>query len=136
MKTPADRRQPPLAKFDNCFVRGRGDLVSVRSGRRFDFEADNTLAVLDGSLLTLQGGPKEPPAGATASAKLKRVTACLSEHLLNVKAARDEDRHGPGLLALRVTAHDCLFAAAGGKSSDWTKSRRISASGPVASLRE
>ena len=45
-------------------------------------DVDDTLAVLDGSFVTVDGSPMEPPTKPAAQVSLTRVTAYLSEHLL------------------------------------------------------
>ena len=57
---------PPRMRFENCFIRGKGDLLAVRGGRRFELDLDSTLAALDGSLVVAQGSAKEPTMGGPA----------------------------------------------------------------------
>jgi hypothetical protein len=116
MRGGPERRAVPKARFEHCFVRGKGDLLSAHAGRRFELELDSTLAALDGSLAAVSGGAKEPPAGPPAQVRLRRVTAALTEHVLALKAYRDDDRHGPGLAPVQVTSDESLLVAATGRA--------------------
>ncbi len=115
MRMGGERRTAPRVRFEQCFARGKGDLLHARSGRRFDLELDGTLAALDGSVVVAEGGTKEPPSGPASQLRLRRVTAVLTEYLLNVHAAH-ESGHGPGLPPVQVTCDDSLLAAAAGRA--------------------
>ena len=41
-------RSVPRYRFENCFIRGKGDVLAARGGRRFELDLDGTLAALDG----------------------------------------------------------------------------------------
>jgi len=116
MKMGGDRRGVALARFDDCFVRGKGDLLSARGGRRFELELEGTLATLDGTLASAAGGAKEPAAGPPAQLRMRRTTAALTEHLLALRLSRDDDRTGPGLPATQVSTSDSLIVALAGRS--------------------
>ena len=103
-------------RFDDCFVRGKGDLLSTRGGRRFELDLEGTLAALDGAVVSAAGGAKEPAAGAPAQIRLRRTTAAVTEHLLALRLSRDDDRSGPGLPATQVSTQDSLIVALGGRS--------------------
>jgi hypothetical protein len=116
MKMGGDRRGVAHVRFDDCFVRGKGDLLSARGGRRFELELDDSLVALDGALATAAGGAKEPPAGSPALIRLRRTTVAMTEHLLALRLSRDDDRSGPGLPATQVFTSDSLIVALGGRS--------------------
>jgi hypothetical protein len=103
-------------RFDDCFVRGKGDLLTARGGRRFELELDGSLAALDGALASAAGGAREPAAGLPAQIRLRRTTAAVTEHLLAMRLSRDDDRSGPGLPATQVSTTDSLIVALGGRS--------------------
>jgi eukaryotic-like serine/threonine-protein kinase len=107
----------PRVRFDTCFVRGKGDLLAARAGRRFELDVDNTLAALDGSLAVTYGSAREAVAGAPAQVRLRRSTAVVAEHVLDLRSARDEEgRHGAGPTPVAVTSENCLLAAAAGRA--------------------
>jgi hypothetical protein len=116
MRMAGERRGTPAVRFDGGFVRGKGDLVAARGGRRFELDLESSLVALDGSLVSAAGGAKDPPAGAPAQVRLRHVTAAVTEHVLDLRLARDDDRGGPGLPATQVSCADSLLVALGGRS--------------------
>jgi hypothetical protein len=116
VRSGTDRKAVARARFEECFVRGKGDLLSAKAGRRFDLSLDSTLVALDGTLAVVAGGTKEPPPGPPCQLRLRHVTAALTEHVLALKAYRDDDRHGPGLAPVQVTADESLLVAASGRA--------------------
>jgi hypothetical protein len=106
----APRAGTPAIEFEDCLVRGQGDLVSVRVSRPYRLEVKNALVVLNGSLLNVEGNKREatmPAEGATVA--LDRVTAFVSQNLVLLRATADRPAHVP----LRVSsATTCLFASA------------------------
>lgn len=115
-RSSTERRAPPRVRFENSFIRGKGDLLSARFGRRFELDLDNTLVALDGSLAVAFGGGRELPAGNAAQLRLKRTTALLTEHLLELRANRDDEGRPGALSPVAVTCEKCLFAAQSGRS--------------------
>lgn len=115
-RTSTERRAPPRVRFENSFIRGRGDLLSARFGRRFELDLDNTLVALDGSLAVAFGGVREPQVGNAAQLRLKRTTALLTEHLLELRASRDDEGRPGALPPVAVTCEKCLLAAQSGRS--------------------
>ena len=114
MRTPG-QRAAPSARFDSCFVRGKGDLVAVRGGRRFELDVDASLVALDGDLVESAGSPRDPPSAAPSAVRLRRVTA-RTEHVLQLRIGRDEDRRPIGLpSAVQIACDGCLIAAGGGR---------------------
>jgi hypothetical protein len=108
---------PPRIKFDTCVVRGKGDLLAARAGRRFELDVDNTLAALDGSLAVTYGAAREPAGGGPAQVRLRKSTAVVTEHVLDLRSARDDEgRHGAGPTPVAVTSESCLLAAAAGRA--------------------
>lgn len=113
MDPPMPRPMDPHVRLDNCFVRGEGDLVSVRSSRAFNLDVDDSLISLDGSLLMVEAATKEVPAKAHALVNLRQVTAVLGKHLVLLR--REENRQA--LVPTQVAnASSCLFHAARGKA--------------------
>ncbi|MBI3407791.1 MAG: serine/threonine protein kinase [Planctomycetes bacterium] len=95
-------------KFEDCFVRGEGDLLSVRASRPLDLDIRNTLIGLAGSLLAVNGATKEAAAEALAAIKLTRVTAFITEPVHVLRAGKNVK----GLVLTRVeSARDCLFVS-------------------------
>ncbi len=110
-------QQEPRVHLDNCFVRGAGDLVYVRSSRPFELHVENCLVALDGSFLIVDGAGKDPVMRNRSEIVLKQVTAYLTNHLVWLRASRDEGRATKGLTPTYVqSATDCVFASGTGKA--------------------
>jgi hypothetical protein len=112
-------RQPPGSSprihFENCFVRGKGSLFTARGGRRFELDADGTLAALDGSLVVMQGAAREP--AGPSQVRLRRSTAVVTEHVLDLRASRDEEgRPSAGPSPVIVACENALLTAAAGRA--------------------
>jgi hypothetical protein len=116
-------RPGPRVRFEGCFVRGAGDLVAVRPSRAFELRVEESLVALEGSLLVVDGNPREPAASPSGQVSLRRVTAYLSDHLVLLRASKEEGKTTRGLASTQlVSVLDCLFAAANGKALvhlDW-----------------
>ncbi len=79
----------PKVSFENCFIRGDGDLVLARASRPFDVDVRQSLVALTGSLLNVDLGAREAVAAQGHEAlRLDRVTAYLGGHLTRLKAAK------------------------------------------------
>jgi hypothetical protein len=117
---PRASRPTPDVRFQDCFVRGQGDLVAVRASRPFRLDVENALVVLTGSLLSVDGNSDDTPVPAAAQLTLNRLTTYLTDHLVVLRASRT----GKGLVFTQATASDCLFAPAGGKGSCRCRGRR------------
>ncbi len=118
---PQTVRANPEIRLENCFVRGKGELLAVRSSRPFRFQADRSLVVLDGNFLAVKGSAREVSIQPPATVTLSHVTTYLTNHLLWLRAAEppaQSGKNGRGLVQTQITsATDCLFfAAVAGKS--------------------
>ncbi len=105
-------RQAPEVRCEDCFVRGNGNLVTARASRPFKLDLENSLVVLTGSLLTVEGNSDDTPPQPWAQITLTHVTAYLSDHFVHLRAVKNTK----GLVFTNVMASDCLFAPAGTKS--------------------
>jgi serine/threonine protein kinase len=106
----------PRLRFETCFIRGKGDLLTARAGRRFEIDLDGTLAALDGSLVSAGGAAREPAAGP-AQVRLRRSTAVLTESVLDLRSGRDEDaRRGSTPPPVALACENSLLAAANGRA--------------------
>jgi hypothetical protein len=107
----------PRIRFETCFIRGKGDLLAARGGRRFELDLDSSLAALDGSLVVANGPAREPNGGGPAQVRLRRSTAVVTEHVLDLRALRDDEgKHGSGPPPVAVACEDTLLAAANGRA--------------------
>jgi hypothetical protein len=90
--TTQGTRLAPEIRFQDCFVRGRGDMVMVNPSRPFDLEVANALIVLDGSVLHVAGTREDPAQEAKTNqvVKLANVTSYLTGSLLNLQAKNDK----------------------------------------------
>lgn len=115
MKMAPLNPQMPRVRLENCFVRGDGELMTVRASRPFQLDVEESLVALDGSFLVVDGNMKETPVKA-ARLTLKQVTCYLGDHLILLRAARDEMKQG--LVPTEVSAAtNCLFHSARGTKS-------------------
>jgi serine/threonine protein kinase len=103
MEGKPDRGQAVLS-FENCFVRGHGDLIWARQNRPFDLHAKNLLAALTGHFVNL-AATSTTPADKQVNLELTRVTTYLGGHLLRLNAGKDLK----SLLTVQVKPEKCLF---------------------------
>jgi hypothetical protein len=117
---PQAPRPGPEIHLEDCFVRGKGELVAVRSSRLFRLQADKSLVVLDGNFLTVKGNVRDVAIQPPAAISLSHVTTYLTGHLLWLRATSAEQtaKNSKGLVQTQIaSATDCLFfAATPGKS--------------------
>ena len=111
MGTTAGRDVPEL-RFDGCFVRGKGDLVTVHASQALDLKADNSLVALAGSFLVIEGNPREPSMTPATQVALAHVTTYLGGHLMLLQTGKDLK----DLVRVQMSAADCLFHSADGNS--------------------
>ncbi len=110
MATPTKPARPgtPVIRLNECFVRGQGDLLSLRASRPFDLEVRNSLAVLAGSFLVSEGNRREASFTSPASVSLDHVTACLGQNLAVLRSTPTHPVHVP----LSFTSvSQCVFTA-------------------------
>jgi serine/threonine protein kinase len=117
MAPPSSPQQDARVQLEGCFVRGTGTAVVVRASRPFDLSLEESLIALAGSLLTMDGNGKDPGTKVQASISLRKLTTYLTDHLVLLRAIKDENKSARGLVQTRIkSATDCLFASASGKS--------------------
>jgi serine/threonine protein kinase len=104
-------KSPPHIRLDNCFVRGRGDLLTLRPSRPFQLEMNNSLIGLDGSFATIFGQPKETAFASDGQIVCNHVTTYLSDYWLDFRA-NEEDRKMAGFNRLQIKCEKCRFVAA------------------------
>jgi hypothetical protein len=108
--TSPTQPQAPQIHVERCFVRGEGDLVAVRASRPLLLDVKHSLVALGGSLLNVDGNPKEPQSVALETVTLQHVTTYLTDHLVRLAGT-----NARGLVPVQVWSEDCLFASAGDK---------------------
>jgi hypothetical protein len=101
------RTQPRLA-FENCVVRGSGDLVCDRAGRPFEFEAKNVLAVLNGNVLNLEATGEPAPTTAIVTATLANLTVYQTGYFIRMHGSKELKTLPP----IKCVSDHCLFVAA------------------------
>src|SRR5207247_5860827 len=111
---PPRHREPPKIRFENCFVRGRGDGIWVRVSRQINVEVEKSLFALDGSFLTIEGA-KDVRLQSVSTVSLKETTTYLTDHLLLLGPSRDDPKK-KALVTTAISAANCLFVPAGKKS--------------------
>jgi serine/threonine protein kinase len=113
---PQSGQQEPRIQIDGCFVRGTGSLVTVRASRPFNLSIEESLVALDGSLVVVDANSKDPASKEHAEIALKQVTTYLTDHLVWLRASKEDGKASRGLVLTQVKSADCLFASAVGKS--------------------
>jgi hypothetical protein len=107
----------PLIRFENCFVRGRGDLLTARGGRRFELTMEATLVALDGSLATIAASVKDPVPTTPSQIRLRRVTAAVADHLVASRFGRDDAKHVNAVPpSAQISCEGCLLAPTAGRA--------------------
>jgi hypothetical protein len=104
----------PCVLFENCMIRGNGDLIASHAVRPFEADMNNVWLALSGSILNNDVTRDEntpPEQMQSAQLRLKQVTAYLAGHLLRLRAAQFKN-----MTPVRVDSASCIFQAAGGKS--------------------
>jgi serine/threonine protein kinase len=115
MMDPRPGKPPAVGKlsFENCFVRGEGDLVWSRTARPFELRASNSAAALTGCLLQFDVADAAP--GGSVNVDLTKVTTYLGGHLVRFNAGAAKDLKD--LAPVHLHPDGCLFLSApGGKS--------------------
>jgi serine/threonine protein kinase len=102
----------PKIQFQDCVVRGDGDVVRLPASRPVEMVLSNCLLGLGGSLLQMQGNGKDTAMEPVASLKLTRVSAFHGKPLL---VLRGSIKTGKGLVKTQVEPRDCLFVSLAGK---------------------
>jgi hypothetical protein len=100
----------PRLRLEQCFVRGEGDLLSVRGSQALALDVEDSLIALDGSLAIVDGNAKEPPTKPAAQINLTRATIYLTDHLFLLRAC--EAKPMPGLVPTQVMqVANCVFVS-------------------------
>ena len=114
---PQTPQQDPRIMIEDSFVRGTGNLLAVRASRPFELRVERTLAALDGSLLVIDGSPKDPPPKGRALVTLEQATTYLTDHLVWLRASQEESKSLKGLVLTQFkSVTNCLFMSASSKS--------------------
>jgi hypothetical protein len=122
---PQAARASPEIRLEDCFVRGKGELLAVRSSRSFRLLADKSLVALDGNFLAVKGSARDIPIQPPSTVTLRHVTTYLTNHLVWLRATDPQARtnseqsvkNSKGLVETKIaSATDCLFVAAADKS--------------------
>jgi hypothetical protein len=106
-----DAKSPPQAgprlRLEGCFMRGEGDVVTVRGSQAFTLEIEDSLATLEGSIVIVDPSTKEPPTRPPVQISFTRFTAYLSEPLLLLRGGEKMS----GLVPTHVIqVNQCVFA--------------------------
>ncbi len=93
--------------FDECLVRGRGDLVLLRGCRRLQVDVKNSLIALDGSLLDIESANKQMPMDEGVRWKMSKTSVFVTESLFAMRSKSA----GKGLSESQVDADNCLLVS-------------------------
>jgi serine/threonine protein kinase len=126
-------RDPPVPQaalkgtrlvFENCLVRGNGDLIACHASRPFEADLTNVWAAMSGAFLNCDPARDDsaprPDADQPTQLRLKQVTAYLVGYLVRVRAGREVGTETKvsfkSVTPVRVDSANCIFQSAGGKS--------------------
>jgi serine/threonine protein kinase len=114
VQQPALPSPSPRLVFDNCFVRGKGDLIWSRVSRPFDLELKNSLVALEGNVLNVEVAETAPMVmgSSNVNVSVSHTTAYLAGHFLRLKTGKDLK----GLVPVQCDASQALFVAASNQS--------------------
>jgi hypothetical protein len=99
---------PPPARvdFQDCFIRGRGDLVSLRGSRVLNVDMKNSLVVLDGSLLDVMANDKPNRQQDGVRWKMERTSAFTTDSIFALRS-----RTNNGLAKTEADVRSCLLVS-------------------------
>src|SRR5437588_2144241 len=109
---PQSPRAAAEVHLVDCFVRGEGEVLTVRASRPLELEVQNTMLALAGSLAGVQAGAKEPAPETEARIRLNHVTALLTEPLLVFRFGKNPKGFVPTVVD---AAQNSLFVGWGDK---------------------
>ncbi|HMF14861.1 MAG TPA: hypothetical protein VKE94_21245, partial [Gemmataceae bacterium] len=124
LPAPQSAGKGPRISFENCLVRGDGDLIVCHSSRPLEADITNVWAALSGAFLACETARDEnaprPDADQPTQLRLKQVTAYLMGHLIRLRAAREAGTETKlsfkSVTPVRIDPANCIFQAASGKS--------------------
>lgn len=102
-------QEGPQLLIEDSFIRGEGDLASIRANRPLELEMTRSLAALNGSLIAVTQGMDSSPTG-TSPVRLKftQDSFYLNANLINWKVEKDSRF----LTSIRCNANGCAFLPA------------------------
>lgn len=104
--------QTPSLHLEDCVVRGKGDLIAVRTARALELRIDNSLIALAGTMLNIEAAARDVPTLPLIQLRLSHLTTYLFDHLVRMRALTP----GKEPVAIHVNpATNCVFASADGK---------------------
>ncbi len=116
----------PKVTIENVFLRGKGQLLSVKGSRPFEMDVRNVLAAVDDTLIEIEPSMADPSSLGSGVIRLSRVTAYLGGSLLYFRASDKKSEMGPsGLARTEITATQCVFVPAGATPEALVRVERI-----------
>lgn len=96
----------PRVEFHECFIRGKGDLVSLRGCRLLQVDMQSSLVALEGSILDIEPGNKAMPMSQGVRWKIERSSIYTTEPVIALHA-----RTSKGLTETQADVRGCLFVS-------------------------
>ena len=112
MKTqPGAVSQDPRLEFDNCFVRGNGDLLWSRVSRPLVLDLTNSLVALSGNVFNVEvpESAAAPESEAVVRVTINHTTTYVAGNFMRLKVGKEDLK---GLVPLHCKATKSLFVAA------------------------
>lgn len=94
-------------EFTDCFVRGKGDLISLNGCRKLSVKVKNSVIALNGSLLDIHANSKPMPMSEGVTWEMDRSSIFTSESLFRLRA-EDPDTV---LTTTHAAIRDCLLTS-------------------------
>jgi hypothetical protein len=88
MKADSPPVFPARADFQDCFIRGKGNVVALRGCRLLEVEVKNSLIALDGSLLNIETAAKPMPMSQGVQWKMERSSIFTSDSLFAFQSSK------------------------------------------------
>jgi serine/threonine protein kinase len=103
-----DSPAPPAGRveFHECFVRGKGDLVSLRGCRLLHVDMKNSLVALDGSLLDVTASDKAMAMEQGVRWKMEHTSVFTTDSIFALRSMT-----GVGLTKTEADIRGCLFVS-------------------------
>lgn len=94
-------------RFDECVVRGKGDLVLLKGCRRLRVDVKSSFIALDGSLLDIESANKPMPMDEGVRWKMSKSSVFVTDSLFALRSKSN----GKGLSETHVDVDNCLLVS-------------------------
>jgi len=128
MRKPDSTRRPHI-RMENCFLRGKGRAVWAANAIPCDLTFNNCILALAAPALDFDTPNKAPASGAVIAITLTRITALVSEPLLEMQFGPALEEKPPLAVPAEVRTDGCLFVARENAKAPLIRIRKADLSG-------